>query len=48
MTKLTADKDLAIKNEDFDKAEECRITMVQISNLAVKLREQRARIARAV
>jgi hypothetical protein len=48
MSRLTADKEQAIKNEDFDKAEEYRVIMVQISNLAAKLREQRTRIARAV
>lgn len=48
MNRLTADKEEAIRREDFDKAEEYKITMVQINNLAVKLREQRQRIARAV
>lgn len=48
MAQLAADKEQAIKNEDFDKAEQYKGSMVQISSLGLRLREHRALIARAV
>jgi hypothetical protein len=48
IARLTADKDQAIKKEDYDNAENFRKGIAAISDLAMKLRENRALIARAI
>lgn len=48
MAKLSAEKEEAIRQENFDLAEYYKNTMGQISNFAVKLREHRAMIARSI
>lgn len=48
MAKLGAEKEEAIRQENFDLAEYYKNTMGQISNFAVKLREHRTMIARSI
>lgn len=48
MARISANKEEAVRNQDFDKAELFKNISIQISKLAIELRENRARIAKSI